>query len=373
MNDTIVLDKPVKSFGDFFPLLLKLKASDLHLQVGSPPIFRIAGVPKKLGKELVTTEILKNWIREILPQEKYELLLKKRDMDHSYSVENYGRLRINLFFQRGHLSLAGRLVPTQVPSMEGLHLPEVLKNISELHDGLVIVAGVTGCGKSTTLAAMIEHINQTRNCHILTVEDPIEYLYTNKKALINQREIGIDTESFKEALKYALREDPNIILIGEMRDAETVQFGLNAAETGHLVFGTIHSSNSAQTIGRMIDLFPPDQHYQMRQALQFNLRSVISQKLLPCIKEGVQRVPAVEVMIVDATIRELIRQGQDLKIHNAIRGGTALGMQDYNQSLLGLVKEGLISQEVAIRVSPNPEAFRMNMKGIFLDDEKAIF
>ncbi|MBI1882606.1 MAG: PilT/PilU family type 4a pilus ATPase [Chlamydiae bacterium] len=373
MSDSIEFEKPIENFEDLFRFLNKLKASDLHLQVGSPPILRIAGVPKRLEMPAVTPEKMEFWARQILSPEKYALLLEKKDLDHGFFMSQEGRMRLNFFFQRGHLSLAGRLVQTKIPTLEELHLPPVLRNISEFHDGLVILAGVTGSGKSTTLASMIEHINQTRACHILTIEDPIEYLYQNKKAFINQREIGIDTKSFGECLKYALREDPDIILIGEMRDAETVQFGLNAAETGHLVFGTLHSGNAPQTIGRMIDLFPPDQHYQIRQSLQFNLRAVINQKLLPSTRKELQRVPAVEVMIVDATVRELIRQADDIKMHHAIRGGRTLGMQDFNHSLLELVKQELISQEVALRVSPNPESLRMNLKGIFLDDEKAIF
>lgn len=375
MNDieTVKSNRPIGDFVDLFLLVKDLKASDLHLQVGSPPILRIGGFPKRLEFEILTSQKIDGWVRQILPPDKYSLFMQRKDFDCAFSVPNEGRMRVNLYFQRGSIGLAGRLVQTRIPTIEELHLPPVLKTISEFHDGLVIVAGVTGSGKSTSLAAMIEHINQTRSCHILTIEDPIEYLYRNKYAFINQREVGIDTDSFKDSLRYALREDPDIMLIGEMRDPETIQYGLNAAETGHLVFGTLHSSNAASTIGRIIDLFPPDQHNQIRQALQFNLRSIICQKLLPGIKPGIPRVPAVEVMISDPTIRELIRKAEDVKIHNAVRAGSNIGMQDFNKSILYLVQNGFISEETALRISPNPEAFRMNMKGIFLDDEKAIF
>jgi twitching motility protein PilT len=376
MNDieeTVKSDQPINEFRDLFLLVKRLHASDLHLQVGSPPILRIGGVPKRLEFETITPQRMDGWVRQILSLEKYELFMKHKDFDCAFSVPNEGRMRVNLYFQRGSVGLAGRLVQTRIPTVEELHLPPVLKTIADFHDGLVILAGVTGSGKSTSLAAMIEHINQTRSCHILTIEDPIEYLYRNKYSFINQREVGIDTDSFKDSLRYALREDPDIMLIGEMRDAETIQYGLNAAETGHLVFGTLHSSNAASTIGRIIDLFPPDQHNQIRQALQFNLRAIVCQKLLPCIKPGIPRVPAVEVMISDPTIRELIRKAEDVKIHNAVRAGSNIGMQDFNKSILHLVQNGFISEETALRISPNPEAFRMNMKGIFLDDEKAIF
>ncbi len=373
MSDFLKSETSIQHFEDLCRLVKKLKASDLHLQVGSPPILRIAGAPKRLDCPPVTPEMIEGWVREFLSPEQFDLLKKKRDFDHGYSVPGEGRMRINLFFQRGYLSLAGRFVQTYIPTMEELYLPKVLENIANLHDGMVILSGVTGSGKSTSLASMIEYINQNKACHILTIEDPIEYLYTNKKAFINQREVGIDTLSFHDGLKYALREDPDIMLIGEMRDSETVEFGLNAAETGHLVFATLHSGNAAQTIGRIIDLFPPEQHFQIRQSLQFNLRAVINQKLLPSIKEGVPRVPAVEVMIVDPTVRELIRKGEDIKIHNAIRAGAGLGMQDFNRSLLELMQKEMISEEVALRVSPNPETLRMNLRGIFLDDDKAIF
>lgn len=373
MDDFLKVDKPVNHFEDLCQLVKELKASDLHIQVGSPPILRIAGIPKRTDLPAVTSEVLEGWVRDILSPEQYQTLTEKKNFDHGYSISNQGRMRINLFFQRGHLSLAARFVQTYIPTLEELYLPQVLQNIAELHDGLVIVAGVTGSGKSTSLASMIEYINQTKACHILTIEDPIEYLYKNKKAFINQREVGMDTPSFHDGLKYALREDPDIMMIGEMRDSETVEFGLSAAETGHLVFATIHSGSAPQTIGRMIDLFPPDQHFQIRQSLQFNLRAVVSQKLLPSIKEGVPRVPSVEVMIIDPTIRELIKKGEDIKIHNAIRAGAGIGMQDFNRSLLDLVKNEMISEEVALRVSPNAETLRMNLRGIFLDDEKAIF
>jgi twitching motility protein PilT len=237
---------------------------------------------------------------------------------------------------------------------------------------LILVCGVTGSGKSTTLAAMLEHINDSRRCHIVTIEDPIEYLYRDKKAFVNQREVGIDVEDFKTALKYVVRQDPDVILIGEMRDRETFEAGLAAAETGHLVFGTLHSSTVAATIGRILDLFPAEREKQVRAALRFNLRGVICQKILPSTRKGVSVVPALEIMIATPTVAKLIAEGEDHKLDTVIRGGAEEGMVDFNSSLVRLVKEGLIAEKTALEASGNPEQLKMNLKGIFLGDDRKI-
>jgi twitching motility protein PilT len=253
-----------------------------------------------------------------------------------------------------------------VPNFSKLGLPPVLEKISSYEQGMVIVAGVTGSGKSTTLAAMIDYINEREQLHILTIEDPIEYLFTSKKAVINQREVGIDVSDWTVALKHAVRQDPDVILVGEMRDRETFEAGLNAAETGHLVFCTLHASSASSTIGRILDLFPPDMHGAVRQSLAFNLKAIVCQKLVPSRKPGVQRVPTNEIMIVNPTIRELLIKGEDKKLPDALRIGLIEGMIDFNESLRQLVDRGDIDHEPALEASPNPEALKMAFKGIRL-------
>lgn len=342
----------------------KYNASDLHLKVGAPPLLRIKGEIRPLDLPPLSPQEVKDLIYPIMREEQRVVFEDTGDMDFAYSLPGMGRFRINVFRQRGQVSVAIRRVQIRIPSFEELHLPPVMRDIASHHQGLVIVSGITGSGKSTTLAAMIQHINTTRRCHIVTIEDPIEYLFRDEKAFINQREIGIDVSSWSTALKYVVRQDPDVILIGEMRDTETFAAGLTAAETGHLVFGTLHSSTVAQTFGRILDLFPRDRHPLIRNSLAFNLRAIISQKLLPSIKEGVDRVPACEIMLVNATIRKLIREEEDEKIADAIRIGREEGMQDYTESLRQLVENELVDRQTALEVAPNPEALRMALKGI---------
>ena len=253
----------------------------------------------------------------------------------------------------------------------------MVPHLVEFHEkygpqGLVILAGPTGSGKSTTLACVLEHINKTQRCHIITVEDPIEFLFVDKKSFINQREIGIDVADYRSALKHVVRQDPDIILMGEMRDGESLDAGLTAAETGHLVFGTLHASSAGQAIGRMLDLYATDRQTLVRQALAFNLKSVICQKLMPAAKEGTRMVPAVEILHVNAVIQKLLTTGEDQKIHDVIRGSEEEGMQDFNQSLVKLINAGLVSKKVAFSFSPNPEQLKMNLQGIFLGEDHHI-
>jgi twitching motility protein PilT len=275
-----------------------------------------------------------------------------------------GRFRVNLFKQRGHLGLVARRVNTKIPTFEQLHLPPVIEKLCRYDQGMVILAGVTGSGKSTTLAAMLDYVNQREQVHILTIEDPIEYLFTSKRAVINQREVGIDVRDWSIALKHAVRQDPDVILVGVMRDRETFEAGLDAAETGHLVFCTIHASSAPSTIGRILDLFPADMHPAMRQSLAFNLKAIICQKLLPSIRPGVQRVPANEIMIVNPTIRELLIKADDKKLPDAIRIGFIEGMIDFNEHLRQLVARGDVDEAAAVEVAPNPDALKMALKGI---------
>jgi twitching motility protein PilT len=274
------------------------------------------------------------------------------------------RFRVNVFRQRGRLSLVARRVTNKIPTFEKLNLPPIIEKLCHHDQGMIILAGVTGSGKSTTIAAMLDYINERERIHILTIEDPIEYLFTDKKAVVNQREVGIDVTDWSTALKHAVREDPDVILVGEMRDRETFEAGMNAAETGHLVFGTIHASTAPSTIGRILDLFPADMHPAMRQSMAFNLRSIICQKLLPSIKPGVQRVPTNEIMIMNPTVRDLLIKGEDKKLPDAIRIGFLEGMIDFNESLRQLVERGDVDRATALEVAPNPEALKMAFKGI---------
>ncbi|MFC1668179.1 type IV pilus twitching motility protein PilT [Chlamydiota bacterium] len=362
----------IKHIEELFKLMLEQNASDLHLQVGSPPLFRVANILTSVGSEPITKDHMEHFLKQVMNEEKLKTFLQEEDIDLAYDLPQFGRIRINCFFQKNNISMAARLVKNTIPSFEELNLPPVLNQIAENRSGLILVTGIAGSGKSTTLSAMINYINNSRKCHILTVEDPIEYIYTNKKALISQREIGIDVHDFSHALKYALRQNPDIILIGEMRDPETVSFGLTAAETGHLVLGTLHSYNASQTIGRILDFFSPEKQSQIRQTLRFTLCAIISQKLIPSLDEQSAIVPAVEILINNPSIKELIRKSEDNKIPDAIKVGKNEGMQTFNQSLLDLVEKKLISKEIALRASPNPDALAMNLKGIFLDDEKGI-
>jgi len=360
------LDKLLKA-------MTKFEATDLHLKVGSPPILRIAERIEHLRSAPVARADIERMLGEILTPRQVARFEEGQDLDIAYSLEGVGRYRINCYRQRGSISVAVRRVRTGVPTFEELNLPgDVLRRLASHAQGLVIVAGVTGSGKSTTLAAMIEHINQTRRCHVITIEDPIEYLYGDKKAFIDQREIGIDVEDWGAALKSVVRQDPDVILIGEMRDVETFEAGLRAAETGHLVFGTLHSSTVAATIGRILDLFPSDREKQIRQSLRFNLRAIVCQKILPSVRKGTALVPCLEILVVNPTVQKVIAEGEDKKLEAIIRGGGEEGMVDFNTSLIRLVKQGFISEAAALDVSSNPEQLKMNLKGIYLGDDRKI-
>jgi twitching motility protein PilT len=353
--------------------MAKHDASDLHLKVGAPPMLRVSGKLRPIEAPPYTREAIDALVRDALGPAQAEAYAACRDVDFALSLEGVGRYRINIFRQRGSVSAAIRRVRTQVPTFEDLGLPaETMRRIAGGAQGLVLVCGVTGSGKSTTLAAMIEHVNETRRCHIVTIEDPIEYLYRDKKAFINQREVGIDVEDFRTALKYVVRQDPDVILIGEMRDQETFEAALAAAETGHLVFGTLHSSTVPATIGRILDLFPAAREKQVRQSLRFNLRAIICQKLLPSLRRTPPVVPALEILIGTPTVKKLIADGEDQALETVVRGGAEDGMTDFNSSLLRLVQSGAVSEQTALEASANPDQLKLNLKGIFLGDDKKI-
>ena len=326
-------------------LMPKLNASDLHLNVGSPPVFRIHGRLRVHGEKALTKEVALRLIGEIVPPHLRKVYDETKDIDFAYELGDY-RYRVNVFEERRGIGAAIRLIPRQIRSIASLGLPRAVVELCKLKKGLVLVTGVTGSGKSTTLAAMIDYINSNRDEHIITIEDPIEFVHENKKSLISQREVGVNTKSFAAALRAALREDPDIILVGEMRDLETIELALTAAETGHLVFGTLHTSSAAKTIDRIIGVFPAYQQEQIRIMLSETLKGVISQVLLPTV-DGNGRVAAVELMITTSAIANLIREGKTYQIPTVMQTGKKLGMQTMDMALAELLNKGKIRGEDA--------------------------
>lgn len=365
MASVVTEPNKVPGLDFYFDTMPDLKASDVHVKTGAPIMVRIGGTLRALDMPPLTAEETKALAYGILNEEQRAALDKTGGVDLAHSTAKGCRVRVNVFRQRGTISIAARYVNPVIPSFEDLLLPgDILRRICTNESGLVIVAGATGSGKSTTLAAMVDYINAHRRCHILTLEDPIEYIFTDKKSLINQREIGIDVDSFQNALKYAMREDPDVIFMGEMRDADTVATGLTAAETGHLVFGTLHAASAPQTIGRLLDLFPGEKQPQMRKSLVFNLRAVMCQKLLRCLRKDRQRVPAIELMICTPPIRKHIDEGEDQKIQEVIRRSRSEGMIDFTHSLYELVQNRLISKQEALANAPNPSALQSLFDGL---------
>ncbi|HEV3078708.1 MAG TPA: PilT/PilU family type 4a pilus ATPase [Gemmataceae bacterium] len=348
-----------------FRMVMKHEGSDLHMKVGLPPMMRLRNAIRHMEMKPVNSEEMERLLFPIMSPRSQKLLEDTGGADFAHVIgQDECRFRVNIFRQRGKLSLVARRVSTKVPTFEKLGLPPSIEKLCHYDQGMIILAGVTGSGKSTTIASMLDYINERERVHILTIEDPIEYLFADKKAVINQREVGIDVLDWNIALKHAVREDPDVILVGEMRDRDTFEAGMNAAETGHLVFGTIHASTAPSTVGRILDLFPADMHSAMRQSLAFNLKAIVCQKLLPSIKPGVQRVPTNEIMIMNPTIRELIIKAEDKKLPDAIKIGFLEGMMDFNESLRQLVERGDVDRATALEVAPNPEALKMAFKGI---------
>jgi twitching motility protein PilT len=348
-----------------FRTVMKYEASDLHLKVGLPPMMRLKGVIRKIEAPPISEEQMERLFFEIMNPRLRKILEDTGGADFAHVIgADECRFRVNILKQRGHLGLVARRVNTKVPTFEGLGLPPSIEQLCKYDQGMIILAGVTGSGKSTTIASMLDYLNEREALHILTIEDPIEYLFADKKSVVNQREVGIDVCDWHTALKHAVREDPDVILVGEMRDRDTFEAAIHAAETGHLVFGTIHASSAASTLGRILDLFPADMHQAIRQTLAFNLKAVVAQKLLPSIKPGFHRVPTNEIMVLNPTIRELIIKCEDKKIADAIKIGYLEGMVDFTENLRQLVERGDVTKEVALEVAPNPDALKMAIKGI---------
>ncbi len=361
--------KSQKSFeiDKLFRALVKLEGSDLHLKVGLPPYVRVAGALRPLNRGPIDDEEMVRLIFPMFNERTRGIFDEDGGSDFAHTLEVDGktwRFRVNVLTQMDHVGMVARRVNNFIPPFKDLYLPDGLEKLCSFHQGMVLLAGVTGSGKTTTIASMLDWINQRYYKHILTLEDPIEFTFTEDKCLINQREIGMDVKDFMTGMKHAVREDPDVILVGEMRDRETFETAIQAAETGHLVFGTIHASTAPSTIGRILDLFPQDMHSAIRSALGFNMKAIIAQKLLPSIKEDVQRVPTVEIMIFNPTVRKLVLESEDEKLPDAIRIGAEEGMQSFTMSLKSLVDLDLIDRATAFEVAPNPEALKMALKGI---------
>jgi twitching motility protein PilT len=351
---------------EILQVALRGGASDIHLKAGLPPMFRLDGalVPLKDARRLPPEEIARMalGIMNDYQKEKYK---QTNEVDLAYGVPGLGRFRVNVFQQRGTIGIVLRVIPFKIQTIEQLMLPKVLEKIAAEQRGLILVTGTTGSGKSTTLAAMIDHINALETCHIMTIEDPIEFLVRDKRSIVNQREVGVDTISFGQALKSALRQDPDVILVGEMRDLETIETALTAAETGHLVMSTLHTLDATETVNRIISAFPPYQQKQVRLQLGSVLKAVISQRLVPRA-DGKGRVPAVEVLLATGRVRELIEDKDRTKeIPDAIaQGHVSYGMQTFDQSLMFLLKSGVISYEEALRQASNPDDFALRVSGV---------
>ncbi|HBT77768.1 MAG TPA: twitching motility protein PilT [Planctomycetaceae bacterium] len=367
LQERFVKKKKEFELDKLYQVLVREKGSDLHLKVDQPPIVRIRGELRKLNRGPIDDEEMTRLILPTMDERNRKILNDTGGADFSHQCEVDGvpwRFRVNVLQQMGHLGLVARRINNYIPPLEGLHIPDTLYNLCKFSQGMILLAGVTGSGKSTTIASMLNWINQNYRKHILTLEDPIEFLFQDDKCLINQREIGQDVINFEIGMKHAVREDPDVMLVGEMRDRETFETAIHAAETGHLVFGTIHASSASSTIGRILDLFPSAMHKAIRSALAFNMKGIVAQKLLPSCMEGVQRVPTCEIMTFNATVRKLILEEKDEKLSDAIRIGELEGMQDFTMSLKSLVQMKKIDRATAFEVAPNIESLKMALKGI---------
>ena len=335
-------------------------ASDLHLSVGSIPMVRINGTMKPLNLDVLLQDDIEKMLPEVMDKDQMAIFKEQKEIDFSAKLEGKGRFRVNFFNQINGLAAVFRTIPDTIKSCDELGIPPFMQDLAMIDRGLVLLTGPTGSGKSTTLAAMVDHINRNKACHIITIEDPVEYYHHTKESLINQRELGASTHNFSNALRAALREDPDVILVGEMRDLETISLALTAAETGHLVLSTLHTSSAVKSIDRIIDIYPSGQKDQIRSMLSESLEAVISQKLLPT-KDGKGRVPACEVMISSTAIRNLIREDRVFQITSVIQSGGVEGMQTLDQDLQRLVTQGKIERKVAMDIADNPKLFKQNV------------
>ncbi|GAA5504898.1 PilT/PilU family type 4a pilus ATPase [Novipirellula caenicola] len=367
LKSTLLQEKKELEVDKIFRALVKLEGSDLHLKTGQPPMVRVRGELKPLNRPPIENEEMVDLLMPMMDDRNLLIFEQEGGADFSYQCEVDGvrwRFRINMLKALGSIGLVARRISNWIPDFKGLFLPDSVEQLCHFEQGMILIAGVTGSGKSTTIGSMLNYINSIYRKHILTLEDPIEFMFTEDKCLINQREIGQDVKDFSIGMKHAVREDPDIILVGELRDEETFMTAIHAAETGHLVFGTIHAASASTTIGRILDLFPEEMHNAIRSAIAFNMKGIISQKLLKSIRPGVPRVPTVEVMTFNPMIRKLVLEGHDNKLPDAIRIGAEDGMQDFTMSLKQLIDDELIDRPTAFAVAPNKESLKMALKGI---------
>ncbi|MBI4563620.1 MAG: PilT/PilU family type 4a pilus ATPase [Planctomycetes bacterium] len=349
---------------NIFATVVKEDASDLFLKVGSPPSLRVMGRVVSTGEPLITEEIMLEFFNQVTDDYNKKRFSERGEVDASYEIYGVGRFRANIFRQRGYIGMVFRHIHSKIPALDELNLPaETLKRLALLPRGLILVTGTAGSGKSTTIASMLHYINQNEEKHIITIEDPVEFTFTDDKCVFEQREVGQDTENFASALKHAVRQSPDVIFVGEMRDLETMEAAVNAAETGHLVFSTLHSPNAMQTVDRIMNLFPPHQHEFLRMQMSQLLEGVISQRLIP-VKDGTSRMPAIEIMAATPTTRELLQQGKTRELYKALKEGAYYGCMTFNQSLKSLLERDLITLEDALAAADSPDELKLELRGI---------
>lgn len=349
----------------YLDVMVEKDASDMYLKSGSPVFYRIDGKLKSLDNEIISSADTESAMRELLSETEQHAFNKGLEMDTALAVKGLGRFRVNIFRQMGTIALVFRLIKSDIPSFEELNLPaELMRQLSNEERGMILITGIAGSGKSTTIAAMIEYLNNNERKHIITIEDPIEYSFSDKKSVISQREVGADTLDFHNALKHVIRQSPDVIFIGEMRDYETIQSAIMAAETGHLVLSTLHTVDATQTVERIINYFPPYQHDQVRLQLSLILKAVISLRLL-LKKDGTGRLPACEIMTLTPTVRKVIREGRTNELYECIKRGDIAYMQTFNQALVKLLKEGKITENEAMKYASNVEELTLELRGIF--------
>lgn len=353
----------MKAWTLWLSAIIKFGGSDLIVKADLKPRIRHRGVLKDIETDVVTMDMMFQVAKDVLDAGQQEVFSKKGSMDFAYDYDEKNRFRVNMFMARGKPSIAARLITSNIKKFEDLYLPQSLGDVALQSQGLILFAGVTGSGKSTSIAAMLQYVNERRKVHIVTIEDPIEYIFKDDKATINQREIGIDCVNFNDALRALVRENPDIALVGEMRDYETFEAAVRAAETGHLVFGTIHASSAWQTFGRIYDLFPVNEREQIRKLLAYNLRAIVYQKLLPTLHAHIPRIPALEILINTPAVQKYILEGREGELLDIIKGRDA-GMMDFTTALVELVEKEFIHQSVALQSTPKPEELRMRLKGI---------
>lgn len=353
-----------RMFRKYLEATIRHEASDLIVKVDLPPRIRVRGSLKSLQADICTPDGMFQIARDVLDDRQYDIFRKHGQFDFAYDFDDNNRFRVNIFMARGKPSLAARLITSNIKTFESLYLPQVLGDVALSAAGLILFSGVTGSGKSTSIAAMLQYINERKRVHIVTIEDPIEYIFKDVKATINQREVGIDCLNFNEALRALVRENPDVVLVGEMRDYETFEAAIRAAETGHLVFGTIHASSAWQTFGRIYDLFPEGERDQIRKLLAYNLRAIVYQKLLPTLHENIARIPALEILLNTPIVQKYILEAREGELLDVIRKSHEEGMIDFTSSLVQLVESEYIHHRVALEATPKPEELKMRLKGI---------